>query len=77
MTKEQLKRAIELHRSLEQLKDISDYFHRPCKEEKFYFRTSSMGIGGRGYEMPSNLACEFMLAVEKCIKEVEEEIKEL
>lgn len=77
MTKEQLKRAIELHKSLEQLKSISDYFHRPRKKENFYFRTDSMGMGGKGYEMPNTLACEFCLVVEKCIKEVEEEIKEL
>lgn len=77
MTKEQLKRAIELHRSLEQLKSISDFFHRPCKKETFYFRVSSMGTGGKGFEMPDILAGEFSLVVEKCIKEVEEEIKEL
>lgn len=75
MTKEQLKRAVELNRSLEQLKSISDYFHRPCEKENFYFRTNS--IGGQGLEMPNILACEFMLAVERCITEVEEEIKEL
>ena len=77
MTKEQLKRAIELHKSLEQLEGISDYLRRPYEKEKFYFRTSSMGMGGKGYEMPNTLACEFCLVVEKCIKEVEEEIKEL
>lgn len=75
MTKEQLKRAVELHRSLEQLKGISDYFHRPCKEENYYFRTTS--IGGQGFKMPNILVGEFMLAVERCITEVEEEIKEL
>lgn len=77
MTKEQLKRAIELHRSLEQLEGISDYLRRPYEKDKFYFRTSSMGLGGKGYEMPNTLACEFCLVVEKCIKEVEEEIKKL
>lgn len=77
MTKEQLKRAVELHKSLEQLEGISDYLRRPLEKEKFYFRTSSMGLGGKGYEMPNTLACEFCLVVEKCIKEVEEEIKEL
>lgn len=77
MTKEQLKRAIELHKSLEQLEGISDYLRRPYEKDKFYFRTSSMGLGGKGYEMPNTLACEFCLVVERCIKEVEEEIKEL
>lgn len=77
MTKEQLKRAVELHKSLEQLEGISDYLRRPYEKDKFYFRTSSMGLGGKGYEMPNTLACEFCLVVEKCIKEVEEEIKEL
>lgn len=76
MTKEQLKRAVELHKSLEQLEGISDYLCRPLEKEKFYLRTSSMGIG-KGYEMPNILACEFLLVVEKCIKEVKEEIKEL
>lgn len=50
MTKEQLKRAIELHKSLEQLEGISDYLRRPHEKEKFYFRTSSMGMGGIGYD---------------------------
>ena len=77
MTKEQLKRAVELHKSLEQLEGISDYLRRPYEKDKFYFRTSSMGLEGKGYEMPNTLACEFCLVVEKCIKEVEEEIKEL
>lgn len=77
MTKEQLKRAVELHKSLEQLEGISDYLCRPLEKEKFYFRTSSMGLGGKGYEMPNTLACEFCLAVERCITEVKEEIKEL
>ena len=75
MTKEQLKRAIELNRSLEQLKDIANYLSKPCKEEQFYFRTDS--IGSQGLEMPKTLKCEFVLAVYRCIKEVEEEIKEL
>lgn len=75
MTKEQLKRAVELNRSLEQLKDISNYLNKPCKEERFYFRTDS--IGSQGLEMPQTLVCEFILAVYRCIKEVEEEIKEI
>ena len=75
MTKEELERAIKLNSSLADLKYISDYFHRPCKKEDFYFRTTS--IGGQGLKMPDILACEFILAVERCIKEVEKEIKEL
>ena len=75
MTKEQLKRAIELHKSLEQLKSISDYFHRPCEKKNFYFRTDSME--GQGLEIPDILTCEFILAVKRSIKEIEEEIKEL
>ena len=75
MTKEQLKRVVELNRSLKQLKDISNYLSEPCKKEWFYFRTDS--IGSQGLKMPKTLAAAFVFAVYRCIKEVESEIKEI
>lgn len=75
MTKEQLKRAVELNRSLKQLKDISNYLSEPCKIGWSYFRTDN--IGSQGLEIPKTLAGAFVSAVYRCIKEVEEEIKEI
>jgi hypothetical protein len=75
MTGEQLKRAVELDRSLKQLKLILSRLQGKCKDDVWYF--SSLSLTEDGLKMPDILRTEFIIAVKDCIRRTEEEIKEL
>lgn len=75
MTKEQLKRAVKLDRSLEQLKLILSRLQGKCRDEKWYVAAPS--VTADELEMPDILRTEFTITVKDCIRKTEDKIKEL
>ena len=77
MTKEQLKRAVELEGSLKQLKIILSRLQGKCKNDDWYFFSRSLTGAEGNLEMPDILRAEFFVAVKDCIRRTEDKIKEL
>lgn len=75
MTKEQLEIAVNLNRSLEQLKLILDCLEGRYQDEVWY--VSSFSLSKDELEMPDILRTEFIKAVKDCIRRTENKIKEL